>query len=194
MLPDGKTVAGQLPRTPTAVRYSHGTAHAAPGTANAGGMSLYAAVKLASDQPRAPRTSALSRPGGQYYLFGAPRSASCAAAASDVANGPYRWPALRSRGPGSEPDGLRSTDLPPGVRFSDGHVLEAPQGWVVLQAASAAPAATVPPLSSTARYFVLRDRPALSSRQLESVALMRLNGQPTSKPSSPPPANKRFTS
>jgi SecD/SecF fusion protein len=170
LLPDGKSVASNVRSI---------ASRSAPGTPGAGGMSLYAAVKLASGQPRAPLGPSLSRLGDEYYLFGAPGSASCAAAASDVETAPVAGQHCALAGPEPSLNALRSDDLPNGVTFSDGHVLEVPQGWVVLQAAS--PTASVPasPLSSTARYYVLRDHPGVPGAQLLRVAAIRLNGQPS---------------
>src|SRR6202020_2472193 len=52
LTPNGKTVAEQLQTQDTqATTVSQGTSFAAPGTPNAGSMSLYDAVKLASEQP-----------------------------------------------------------------------------------------------------------------------------------------------
>jgi hypothetical protein len=180
LLPDGKSVASQLTlHTRAAIRYSQGTVRDAPGTSSAGGVSLYGAVKLASGQPRVPRGSSLSRLGGEYYLFGAPGSASCAAAANDVGTAPIAGQHCSLAGPEPTLKALRSDDLPNGVTFSDGHVLEVPEGWVVLQAASPTASVTVSPLSPTARYYVLRDHPAVSGGQLLHVAPVRLNGQPS---------------
>src|SRR6202020_2219452 len=52
LTPNGKTVAEQMQTQDTqATTVSQGTSFAAPGTPNAGSMSLYDAVKLASEQP-----------------------------------------------------------------------------------------------------------------------------------------------
>ncbi len=81
LTPNGKTVASQLQtQDPTAVTISQGTRVAAPGAPSAGSMSLYQAVKLASKQPPVSSTTARGS-GTQYYMFGAPGSAACAARA-----------------------------------------------------------------------------------------------------------------
>jgi SecD/SecF fusion protein len=77
LLPNGKTVASQLPiQDPGALAVSRGT-----GLPGAGSMPLYTAVKLASQQPSQPNNPSQSRRGPAYYMFGAPGSAACAAAA-----------------------------------------------------------------------------------------------------------------
>src|SRR3982074_2514947 len=81
--PNGESAASQLQtQDPTAVQISQGSNGATPGDPGAGSMTLYDAVKLASKQP--PKVSSDSaRLGPQYYLFGAPGSAGCAALAKE---------------------------------------------------------------------------------------------------------------
>ena len=79
--PNGKTVASQLQtQDPTATEISQGGTSQAPGSPGAGSMSLYDAVQLASKQPESSSPTN-SRLGPQYYMFGAPGSAACQAAA-----------------------------------------------------------------------------------------------------------------
>ena len=78
---NGTTVASQLRRpTPAALEISQGTDFAPPGDPGSGSLSLYEAVKLASRQP-ARKSPDNSRPWREYYMFGAPGSPACAAAA-----------------------------------------------------------------------------------------------------------------
>ena len=78
---NGTTVARQLRRPiPAALQISQGTDFAPPGDPGAGSLSLYEAVKLASRQP-ARKSPDNSRPWREYYMFGAPGSPACAAAA-----------------------------------------------------------------------------------------------------------------
>src|ERR1700727_3321633 len=89
LTPNGKTVASQLAlRNPTALTISQGTSSSGgPGNPGTGGLSLYKAVKLASEQKPAPLSKSLSRKGNLYYLFGAPGSHARAIAAQDQGTG-----------------------------------------------------------------------------------------------------------
>ena len=99
LTPNGKTVASQLTtQDPTAVQISQGTSFAAPGDPNAGSMALYQAVKLASKQPESA-SSNNTRLGPEYYLFGAPGSAACAAKSRQTGDRPDARPALLARRP-----------------------------------------------------------------------------------------------
>src|SRR5215469_849563 len=80
LTPDGKTVASQLQsQDPNATTISQGSGSIAPGDPGAGSMGLYQAVQLASKQ-QGWSSSANSRTGPQYWMFGAPGSEACAAA------------------------------------------------------------------------------------------------------------------
>jgi SecD/SecF fusion protein len=169
LTPNGKTVADQLQtQDPTAVTISQGSSTAAPGGPGAGGVPLYQAVQLAATQPQAPISQHLSRIGAQYYMFGAPGSAGCAAVASAQHTIPIQGDHCLLAGPDDEmPATTRRqainslvAQLPGGVNRADGQVLVVPQGTVVLQAASQ----TGPDQSfnsSSAQFFVLRDQVAL---------------------------------
>src|SRR5437763_1445226 len=79
LTPNGKPVASQLQtQEATATRISQGSG-TGPGAPGAGSMSLYDAVKLASKQPPTTATDNARR-GPEYFMFGAPGSAACAAA------------------------------------------------------------------------------------------------------------------
>jgi hypothetical protein len=176
LLPSGKSAASQLPRqNPSAAKLSQGTSAAGPGTPTAGGMSLYDAVKLASGQSRAGSNSALSRLGDEYYLFGPARPSACAAAAHAAGTVPTAGQPCYLAGPEPTIKKLRSEALTNGVKFSDGHTLGVPQGWLVLQAANPKPPPVVSPTNSPARFFVVRDDPALSGRQILSAKPIGLN-------------------
>ena len=80
MTPSGKTVASLLQtQDPAAIAISQGGAAGAPGSPGAGSISLYQAVKLASEQPQESSAEKVynARNGAQYYMFGAPGSAAC---------------------------------------------------------------------------------------------------------------------
>jgi SecD/SecF fusion protein len=158
--PVAKLLAAQ---NPSALLISQGGGSLAPGSPGAGSMSLYQAVKLASKQPsQASRNNARSFP--EYFAFGSPGSAACAAAAQHYHTilqvGQYCPLAAQ---PGENQSDLASL-LPPGVHLTDKGVqtLVVPRGWVVLQATPAGGfnhelTWTKP----AAQYFVLRDRVAL---------------------------------
>jgi SecD/SecF fusion protein len=168
LTPNGRPVASQLhAQAPAALIISQGASSAAPGEPNAGGVPLYQAVELASKQPKWIRPHN-ARTGAQYYLFGAPGSAACAAMARQ--QGATRTPGQHCllAGPDNE---LYTTSreqavkhlasqLPPGVSPTDGQVLIVQQGTVVLQATNPIPGKTVK--FPVARFYVLMDNVALS--------------------------------
>jgi SecD/SecF fusion protein len=183
ILPNGKSVASQLPlQNQKAVLVSQGQPGAGgPGLPGAGGMSLYDAVKLASGQPaQTTNTRQLSRLGNDYYLFGAPGSKACATAAKDTGTVPVQGEhcyLAGLAGYGSLAQ-LKSAPLPAGVSFSEGQVLTVPQGWVVLQASNPNASDTIKATSPQAQYFVLRDHPALSGKQISNPSASSSNGEP----------------
>jgi SecD/SecF fusion protein len=166
LTPNGKTVASQLQtQDPTALTISQGSGAAAPGNPGAGGVSLYAAVKLASKQPAAPTTSTLARLGSQYYTFGAPSSSACAAAASAKRTRPIRGAHCLLAGPASSAHELAS-DLPAGVDETQGQQLVVPAGTVVLQAASPNRSDQIGFDSPAARFYVLKDDVSLTGSDI----------------------------
>ena len=160
LTPNGKTVASQLEtQDPTAVAISQGSGNSAPGGPFAGSMKLYDAVTLASKQP--PRASAAnSRITPQYWMFGAPGSAACAAAAKAGGTVPTEGQHCLLNGPYDNKHALL-TGLPAGVSASDGQILAVPRGTVVIQAISASVANPTPIEDPSAQFFVLKDNVAL---------------------------------
>lgn len=141
LTPDGKTVAPQLDaQTPDATRISQGAGD--PGQ----GQTLYDAVTLAAKQKPAPTDTGGSRRGPAYYLFDAQ----------------HRYLAGPER---SQKDLLSAIDkraLPKGSG-----VIAVPQGWVVLQAVASSANAKVATGDPTARFYVLKDRVALSGQDIK---------------------------
>lgn len=172
LTPQGRTVASLPAQDPTAVTISQGAGAVAPGEAGAGGLPLYSAVRLAARQPAVSGTSGLARPGRQYYLFGGPGSAACVTAAQDQHTVPVAnehcmllsGPVTETSTNGDQIDHDVSAALLPGISASQGRLLAVPQGTVVLQAAR--PIGDHPSTSVSAGYFVLRDRVALSARNI----------------------------
>ncbi len=169
LTPNGKTVESQLQTQDTqATTISQGTSFAAPGTPNAGSMSLYDAVKLASQQPKNV-SSNNARLGPQYFMFGAPGSAACKAQAQHEGTTPTPGQHCLLAGPDSEQYGTSHAtavknleqQLPPGVDASEGEVLVVQQGTVVLQAANPSAAHQAKLWSPSGQYFVLKDNVAL---------------------------------
>ena len=167
-------VSPMASQDPSAIVISQGVGPAQPGEAAAGGLSLYAAVRLAARQPAVSATSGQARPGPQYYLFGAPGSAACQTAARDRHAAPVpRQPCLLLAGPVTEtstnPDQIDrdlGAALLPGIGSSSHAVrMVVPQGTVVVQAASASISRRTSPRAPS-RYFVLRDRVALAGRNI----------------------------
>jgi hypothetical protein len=175
LLPGGQTVANQLStHQATALTLSQGTASEPPGTADAGGVTLYQAVKVASTLPPAPTTASLSRLGPEYFSFGAPGSQACATAEADRSAVPLAGQSCYLAGPESSASALRFA-LPHGVSASDGKVLKVPQGVAVLQASNQNASAVG---AQTARFFVLRDRAALTGAQISNEHAVVQNGEP----------------
>jgi SecD/SecF fusion protein len=183
LLPDGKPVASQLPlQNQKAVLISQGqTGGGGPGLPDTGGMPLYNAVKLASQQrPQTTNTAQLSRLGSEYFLFGAPGSQACATAAKDNGTLPVKGEHCYLAGLAGygSLEQLKSAPLPKGVSFSQGQVVTVPQGWVVLQASNPNATNTIQATSPQAQYFVLRDHPALSGKQISNPTATSQNGVP----------------
>jgi SecD/SecF fusion protein len=169
LTPNGKTVAGQLSsQDPTATTISQGAGSAAPGNPGAGSVPLYQAVKLAVQQPKSV-SSSNARLGPQYYLFGAPGSAACAAKAKAAHTTPAAGQHCLLAGPDNETYSVTqqqaeqnlASQLPAGVKLSDGQMMVVQQGTVVLQAANPSANDQIPFSSPNAQFFVLRDNVAL---------------------------------
>jgi SecD/SecF fusion protein len=160
LTPNGKSVASQLQaQDQTALTISQGS-NGAPGSPGSGSMGLYQAVQLAAKQ-KYWASSANSRTGSQYWMFGAPGSAACAAAAKAQGTVPVAGQHCLLSGPDENLDDLRN-GVPTGVSASQGQILTIPRGWVVLQAISTAGYTKQLPLSSpNAQFFVLKDNIAL---------------------------------
>ena len=165
LTPNGKTVASQLQiQDPKALAISQGSGAAPPGNPGAGSLGLWDAVNLAAKQKPEPAPDN-SRLTPEYFMFGAPGSAACQAAAK--ANGTAVVPGQHCLLAG--PDDNRGDlleGLPTGVTASDGTILTVPRGIVVLQAV---PTSFTKPLTwgdPTAQFFVLRDHVALFGNQV----------------------------
>jgi SecD/SecF fusion protein len=158
---NGKTVASQLQsQDPTALTISQGAGgNSAPGNPGSGSMGLYQAVELAAKQ-RGWLSSANSRIGPQYWMFGAPGSAACAAAARAQGVAPVAGQHCLLSGPDDNLTDLRS-GLPSGVSASEVQILSVPGGWVVLQAIPANFSHPTPIGAPNAQFFVLKDNIAL---------------------------------
>jgi preprotein translocase subunit SecD len=173
LTPNGKTAASQLlTQHGTVLSVSQGTADG-PGFPGAGSMSLYDAVTLAAKQPlHADHLN--SRSGSQYYMFGAPGSTACAAAAAANRTRPISGTHCLLAGPvslGSAVSRRHAIDelaaqLPAGVSPTEGQVLVVRQGTVVLQAEQFHSAAPVGFSSPTAQFFVLKDDVALRGNEI----------------------------
>ena len=165
--PNGRTAAQDLKaRDSSVVTLSQGGATGAPGMAGAGSMSLYDAVTLAARQAPRSASRSMARMGPEYYMFGAPGSAACAAAAAASHTAPIAGTHCLLAGP-LDPPGHASrqqaidalaAQLPAGVSASGGQVLMVPQGTRVLQAVAPAGVSFAGP---SAQFFVLHDEVAL---------------------------------
>ena len=166
---NGKTVASQLQaQAPAALRISQGTSFAAPGGPNAGSMRLYDAVKLASMQPKyvSPHNARL---GPEYYLFGAPGSAACAAKARQQGTVPTAGRHCLLAGPDNEIYATSrheaienlASQLPSGCDPGRWSGIDRPAGHGRLAGRQRIRRPDATFASPQARFFVLRDHVAL---------------------------------
>ena len=182
LLPSGHPVASRLlgGHDATALELSQGINGTAPGSTAAGAVTLYRAVSLAARQPAASGPRSGSRTPAMY-LFGRAGSAACTTLAR--AQGAATAAAVTSGGhcllAGPAPTLAQlSGELPAGVTLADGHRLTAKPGTTVLAAAAPSTVA-VSTASPAARFYVLRDRPALTGAGLTHVrAAKDSGGQP----------------
>jgi SecD/SecF fusion protein len=163
---NGKTVASQLlSQDPSAVAMSQGSG-GGPGLAGSGGMPLYQAVTLASKQP--PRTGPnQQRDTYEYYMFGAPGSAACTAAARAAGTQPTVGQHCLLSGPDDTRADLLS-GLPAGVTAADGQIVAVPPGTIVLQAADASSKSQTAFNSPNAQFYVLKDNVSLFGNEISN--------------------------
>jgi SecD/SecF fusion protein len=185
LTPNGKTVASQLQtQDQNALTISQGGG-TGPGAPNAGSMNLYDAVKLASRQPEQVSKDN-SRQGSLYYMFGAPGSTACQAAAKAQGTTPTVGQHCLLSGPNDNVQDLQA-GLPAGVSASEGETLAVPQGTVVLQATPAnfshPPSITDP----STQFFVLKDHVSLFGNDIT-------NPQQSTDQSGSPDVSFGFTS
>jgi SecD/SecF fusion protein len=192
LAPNGHTVAQQLARQDLgALRISQGASRGAgqPGT---GGMPLYDAVRLAAMQPTRAAGGATARRGAAYYMFGAPGSRACAAAAAALHTAPVPGVHCLLAGPVDGPAGPEQAlnqlvaQLPAGVSPASGVVRVVPQGTHVVEAEPSAATGPLSFLAPAARFFVVRDRPALSGADI-------VNPSSTTDPAGGPAVTFGFT-
>jgi SecD/SecF fusion protein len=165
LTPAGKIVAGQLQsQDPNAVQISQGSNVAAPGSPGSGSMGLYQAVQLASKQQEWT-SSTNSRNGPQYWMFGAPGSAACAAAAREQGTTATPGQHCLLSGPDDNLNDLKA-GLPAGVSASEGQILAVPRGWRVLEAIGKNYAHPVPLGAPNAQFYVLKDNISLQGNDV----------------------------
>ena len=188
LLPDGKTVAGELPaQAPTgtgaAIAISQGG-----GSPGGGSMPLYQAVQLASKQKPVSESSGvqLARKGPQYYMFGKPGSLACTIAGKFYGYTPVPGQRCLLSGPDTTLQDLY-TGLPSGITKSEGQVLTVPQGTVVLQAVPSKFSNAPKIYDPTTQFFVLRDNVGLFGNDIT-------NPQQATDPSGNPDVQFGFTS
>jgi SecD/SecF fusion protein len=161
--PNGRTAAWDLKaQDASVVTLSQGT-NGGPGQPGAGSVPLYDAVRLAAKQPRRALSRFDARRGAEYYMFGAPGSAACAAAAAAAHTALIPGTHCLLAGPVDVPARQQAMQMlaaqfPPGVSPSAGQVLVVPQGTRVLQAVAPDQVSFASP---AAQFFVLRDHSAL---------------------------------
>jgi SecD/SecF fusion protein len=169
LAPNGKPVADQLTaQDSNAVTISQGQTGGGPGLPGGGGLPIYQAVKLASQQPAAPLAKTQSRKGPLYYAFDAPGSTACTTAAKVNKTTPIQGAHCLVAGGNPSDTSVQALeqDLPAGVSISDVQTLAVPQGTVVLQAANPSANTKISPTSPTAQFFVLKDNVSLSGSDI----------------------------
>jgi SecD/SecF fusion protein len=188
LMPDGKTVASELPAqaptgTGSAIAISQGS-----GSPGGGSMPLYQAVQLASKQRPVSNSSSvqLARKGPQYYMFGKPGSTACTIAGKFYGYTPLPGQRCLLSGPDTTLQDLY-TGLPAGISKSQGQVLTVPQGTVVLQAVPAKFSNAPKIYAPTTQFFVLRDNVGLFGNDVT-------NPQQATDPSGNPDVQFGFTS
>jgi SecD/SecF fusion protein len=171
LTPSGKPVASLLSaQDPTATNISQGSGAAQPGSAGAGGMTLFNAVKLASKQTPASSSQCAAnaqncaRAGPEYFAFGKSGSPACRTAAAHYHVTPIVGePCYLAGGPLDTNTQQLAHDLPAGLSIGQAQVLSVPQGWVVLQGVPSQLNFSHGTVWSDTRpdFFVLRDHVAL---------------------------------
>jgi SecD/SecF fusion protein len=171
------TVASQLPLSnTTADTISQGTTTGvASGSSSslAGAMSLYDAVKFASEQPLS-RSAQIGRYSYEYFLFGAPGSQACATLAAEQGKKPTVGVHCVLSSPTDEVPGTRAAvvhqdlvnSLPAGVKLSQAQVLVVKPGTVVLEGSPASYSKWPAFGSADALYYVLHDNVALFGNEI----------------------------
>jgi SecD/SecF fusion protein len=165
LTPSGKPVASLLhTQDHNVLVLSQGGGSASPGSPGAGSMSLYAAAKLASQQPMRA-LSDNSRGGPEYFAFAAPGSAACTSAARFYHVTPVIGQRCYLAGPADNVSDLDAV-LPKGVSASQAQVLVVKRGTVILQAVPSnythAPKWSDP----NAQFYVLRDNVSVSGTDI----------------------------
>ncbi len=178
LTPTGQPAAnGILSQNAAAIALSQGGGTVAPGgnSSAAGAMGFYQAVKLASKQPFYADAKATSGSGNQYFLFGAPGSAACAAAAAAQGTKVQKGVHCLIAGPLGVPAGTPSAtavrELESGLNHAEvagAQVLEVKQGTQVLQAVPASYSHWPRYGSPNAGYYVIRDRVALTGDEISN--------------------------
>jgi SecD/SecF fusion protein len=160
LTPNSKTVASQLQaQDATALQISQGS-----GDPGGGSMTLYDAVKLASKQATNTSTNR-ARLGPEYYMFGAPGSAACAAAAKAQGKTPSPGVHCLLAGPDDNRADLLAA-LPQGVSASQAEELVVPTGTIVLQAADPSAKKQTNFNDPSAQFYVLKDNVSLFGNEI----------------------------
>jgi SecD/SecF fusion protein len=171
LTPNGKTVASQLQAQDSAATLmSQGSGSLGPGAAGAGSTNLYAAIKLGQSVKNPPVGSFNSHVYPDYYLFAAPGSAACQAAAKAYKYTPIAGVHCYVAGPETAPETTALDDLyqglPAGVTKANTELMVLPRGVAVL-AATASNASNPPnPNSPSTQWYTLLDRVALLGSQI----------------------------
>ena len=179
LLPGGRTDASQLlsPHHVTALAISQGVGGSAPGGSAAGAVTLYRAVSRAVHRQTFER---LSGP-GQFYAFAPAAGPACGALArgQELARAQVTESGrCLLAGPAPTLAQLRA-ETPPGISLHGQQLVVVKPKTAVLEAEPAQGGSAPPVDSAAARFYVLRDHPALTGAGLTHVrAAQDSGGQP----------------
>src|SRR5579875_3839253 len=182
LTPSGQPAAnGIISQDPSSVALSQGNQPSGGGvgpgedSSAAGAMSFYAAVSLAAKQPLSPNKYAGQGTGNQYFLFGAPGSAACAAFAKSQSTKPQKGVhclIAQVQAPTSTPRAKAikqlESGLTPAEKGTGTEVKVVKQGTQVLEASPSNYAHWPKFGSPDAGYYVVRDHVALTGKDISN--------------------------
>ncbi|HWF54033.1 MAG TPA: protein translocase subunit SecD [Solirubrobacteraceae bacterium] len=149
----------------TATQISQGSSSTGPGSPGEGSTDLYTALKTAEAYKNPPVGKENSRSGPLFYLFAAPGSAACQAAAKHYGYLPVAGVHCYVNGPDTSISDLYN-GLPAGVSRSQTELMTLPAGTVVVQAVPANLSKPPSQESPATQWYTMIDNVALQGSQV----------------------------